>query len=182
VGAPTADSHGRIAGVTQSPDPDASVAALDRALAHAVREVEMFVDEGGWDAPRQLFALVPTDELLAHEPGLLSQIGSDDADPSDPDLPRYTPVEQGEIPGDTVADALAKVAWPDEIHGCVLVLEIMTESGDHLAEGRLAVGVMRDRPAGACALRWRHAPNRPVTYSPDLAPDLVAALHATFEP
>jgi hypothetical protein len=35
---------------------------------------------------------------------------------------------------------------------------------------------------GACALRWRHAPDGPVTHSPDLAPELVSALHATFEP
>lgn len=168
--------------MTPPPDPDASAAALDRALAHAVSEVERFADEGGWDTPRQLFALVPTDELLAHEPGLLGQIGSDEAGLDDAAKPRYTPVEQGEIPGDTVADALAKIAWPSEIHGCVLVLEIMTDSGERLAEGRLAVGVMKGRPGGACALRWRHAPDGPVTYSPDLAPDLVAALHATFEP
>jgi hypothetical protein len=162
--------------------------ALNRALRHAVDEVERFVDEGGWDAPRQLFALVPTAELLAHEPGLIGQIGPDpDTGPDttaepDPAMPQYTPVEQGEIPGDSIADALAKIAWPDEIDGCVLVLEIMVQDGDHLAEGRLAVGVMRHLEAGACALRWRHAPDGPVTYSPDLAPELVAALHATFEP
>jgi hypothetical protein len=161
---------------------------LRRALRHAVDEVEKFADEGGWDSPRQLFALVPTAELLAHEPGLVGQIGPDpDAGPRaqvdpDADMPQYTPVEQGEIPGDSIADALAKVAWPDEIDGCVLVVEIMVQSGDHVAEGRMAVGVMRRLTGGACALRWRHAPDGPVTYSPDLAPDLIAALHATFEP
>jgi hypothetical protein len=97
-------------------------------------------------------------------------------------MPQYTPVEQGEIPGDSIADALAKIAWPDEIHGCVLVLEIMVEDGDQFAEGRLAVGVMRGLAGGVCALRWRHAPDGPVTHSPDLAPELVSALHATFEP
>lgn len=162
--------------------------ALSRALRHAVDEVEKFADEGGWDAPRQLFALVPTAELLAHEPGLIGQIGPDpDAGPGAPaaseeEIPAYTPVEQGEIPGDSIADALATIAWPDEIDGCVLVLEIMVQNGDRLAEGRLAVGVMRNLAGGACALRWRHAPDGPVTYSPDLAPELVSALHATFEP
>lgn len=167
---------------TGGPDND----ALRRALRHAVDEVEKFADEGGWDAPRQLFALVPTAELLAHEPGLIGQIGPDpDAEApesADPDMPEYTPVEQGELPGDTIADALARIAWPNEIDGCVLVVEILVQDGDHLAEGRMAVGVMRGLDGGACALRWRHAPDGPVTYSPDLAPELVAALHATFEP
>lgn len=161
--------------------------ALRRALRHAVTEVESFADDGGWDGPRQLFALVPTAELLAHEPGLVGQIGPDpEAEPEatapGDDTPAYTPVEQGEIPGDSLADALAKIAWPDEIDGCVLVVEIMVRNGDQLAEGRLAVGVMRGVTGGDCALRWRHAPDGPVTFSPDLAPDLVAALHATFEP
>jgi hypothetical protein len=161
--------------------------ALRRALRHAVTEVELFADDGGWDGPRQLVALVPTAELLAHEPGLVGQIGPDvQAEPAatapGDGMPAYTPVEQGEIPGDSLADALAKIAWPDEIDGCVLVVEIMVRDGDQLAEGRLAVGVMRGVTGGDCALRWRHAPDGPVTFSPDLAPDLVAALRATFEP
>jgi hypothetical protein len=166
------------------PSGPADETPLSRALRHAVDEVEQFVDEGGWDAPRQLFALVPTAELLAHEPGLVGQIGPDPDAPADADeqMPQYTPVEQGEVPGDSIADALAKIAWPDEVDGCVLVLEIMVQGDDELAEGRLAVGVMRGVKGGACALRWRHAPDGPVTHSPDLAPELVAALHATFEP
>lgn len=160
--------------------------ALDEALRAAVSDVEKFVDGGGWDSPRQLFALVPTAELLAHEPGLLGQIELEPGATATPGLdgdaaPQFTPVEQGEFPGDTIADALARIAWPDEIAGCILVLEIMVGSGDDLAEGRMAVGVMRGRAKGACALRWRHAPDGPVTYSPDLAPELVAALQTTFE-
>lgn len=154
---------------------------LGDALRDAVAEVEQFVDADGWDAPRQLFALVRTEELLAHEPALIGQIGSYDEDPA-AQLSEFTPVQQGTPPGDTVADALATIAWPDEVAGCVLVIEIGVEDDGKLAEGRLSVGVMRDRPGGACALRWRHAPTGPVTYSPDLAPELIAALHATFEP
>lgn len=167
--------------MTTSPAPDTASAALDAALARAVDEVEAFVDESGWDRPRQMFALVPTAELLAHEPGLLGQIGGDAAD-GDPAAPQLTPVEQGEIPGDTIAEALGKLAWPDEIEGAILVLEIMVQNGDDLAEGRLAVGVLKSRPGGACALRWRHAPDGPITHSSDLAPELIKALHATFEP
>ncbi|MBN9610193.1 MAG: hypothetical protein BGO26_02145 [Actinobacteria bacterium 69-20] len=169
--------------MSQSPAAD----PLGAALRAAVAEAEQFVDAAGWNTPRQLFALVRTDELLAHEPGLIGQIGPGDDDGDGTGgagvtPPEYTSIEQGQLPGETVADALATIAWPDEIAGCILVLEIMVDSGDALAEGRMAVGVMRDRAGGACALRWRHAPHGPVTYSPDLAPDLITALHATFEP
>lgn len=151
---------------------------LRDALTSAVTEVEEHVAQDGWNQQRQLFALVPTAELLAHEPGLVGQIGGDDPEA----VTGFTPVEQGEFPGDTIAEALAKLAWPDEIVGVVLVLEIMVDGGeDHPDEGRLTVGVMRDLSGGMCALRWRHAPTGPVTFSPDLAPDLIAALHATFE-
>lgn len=177
---PTAETPGgTVVGETQT-GPAPVDDALTEALRQVVAEVEQYVDDGGWDSPRQMFALVPTAELLAHEPGLVGQIAEAEGTEGTVANP-YTPVEQGEIPGESVAEALAKIAWPDQIDGCVLVIGIMTESDDHIAEGRLAVGVLRDRPGGACAIRWRHAPNGPVTYGPDLAPELVAALHATFE-
>lgn len=163
-------------GSLSAPLPDPPSDPLAAALAGAVDEVERFVGDGGWNQPRQLFALVPTAELLAHEPALVGQIGPGATG-------HLTPVEQGDFPGDTIAEALGKIAWPEQIAGAVLVLEIMVDGGgDHPDEGRLAVGVIRDRPGGICALRWRHAPDGPVTVSPDLAPELVAALHATFEP
>lgn len=158
------------------PQPTGPGESRASTLAEVVAEVECFVGDGGWNQPRQLFALVPTAELLAHEPALVGALGSEDA-------AGLTPVEQGELPGDTVAEALGKIAWPDEIVGAVLVLEIMVDGGGGLPdEGRLAVGVLRNEPGGFCALRWRHAPDGPVTFSPDLAPELIAALHATFEP
>ena len=40
------------------------------ALSRCVREVVEFVDAAGWDAAPQLFALVPTAELLAAQPEL----------------------------------------------------------------------------------------------------------------
>ena len=45
------------------------------ALSVCVREVVAFVDSAGWDQPPQLFALVPTAELRAAEPGVADQIG-----------------------------------------------------------------------------------------------------------
>lgn len=167
------------------PAPGGSDDGLATALRAAVAEVEEYVDDAGWDAPRQLFALVPTAELLAHEPGLIGHVTAAADSPgasAAASAPEFTPVEQGSLPGETVAAALATIAWPDEIAGAVLVLEIGVEGGNGPAEGRLAVGVMRGRPGGMCALRWRHAPEGPVTFGPELAPELIEALHATFEP
>jgi len=150
------------------------------ALRRAVEEVEEFVATGGWDAPRQVFALVRTSELLAAEPGLAAQVHPQE--PSEPAGAEFTPLAQEALPGDSIADALATIAWPDEVAGCVLVLEILAGAGEDQREARLAAGVLRDRPGGACLLRWRHAPDGPVLRGPDLAPGLLAALHGTFEP
>lgn len=160
---------------------DPGPAALTGALHDAVAEVEQYAHEAGWDRPRQLFALVPTAELLAHEPGLVAHVAAPGSEAAT--APAFTPVEQGALPGESVADALATIAWPDEIAGAVLVLEIGVDAdqGD-AAEGRLAVGVMRGQAGGMCALRWRHAPDGPVTFSAELAPELIEALQATFEP
>ena len=45
-------------------------------LPRLVREIESHVAEGGWDQGARLFALVPTAELLAREPGLAAVLGS----------------------------------------------------------------------------------------------------------
>src|SRR4051812_41258822 len=44
------------------------------ALPVAVREVEDFIAGAGWDQAPQLFALVPTAELLAAEPSLADRL------------------------------------------------------------------------------------------------------------
>jgi hypothetical protein len=153
----------------RAPSPD--------ALVHAVDEVEEFVASAGWDAPRQMFALVRTSELLSAEPGLARQVtGGSDSNAE------FTPIAQDSLPGDTVAGALATITWPDEVAGCVLVMEILAGAGEDQREARLAAGVLRDQPGGACLLRWRHAPDGPVLRGADLAPGLLAALQGTFEP
>lgn len=152
--------------------------AVPDPLAQAVDEVEEFVAAAGWDAPRRMFALVRTSELLAAEPGLAGQLHAG-AEPGSAEL---TPIAQDTLPGESVADALATIAWPDEVAGCVLVLEILAGAGDRQAEARLAAGVLRDRPGGACLLRWRHDQDGPALRGADLAPGLLEALHGTFEP
>ena len=165
-----------------SSGPDA--AALDVAVA----EVEDFVGTAGWDAPRRMFALVDTAALLDAEPSLAGSV--DAAAP-------LTPIAQDDLVGDDLAGALAGISWPDEVAGCVLALGIMAggadtdepsaaaqtgaaETAETAVEGRLVVGVLRDRPVGSCLLRWRSSPQE-LLRGPGLAPGLLAALHATFE-
>lgn len=173
--------------------------ASTNALGQAVIEIERHVSSAGWDQPAQLFALVPTDELLAAEPRLAAELGADDA--SQP----LTPVAQGELPGgmddEHLADALARIEWPDGVSGCAvaverIVLPASAESGAdsdaelaRLAgsdprrhEVRMVAAVLRDGDRfGAVRLRT-HDEDSAVLTGVDLVPTLCQVLSLTFEP
>ncbi|WP_020391178.1 PPA1309 family protein [Kribbella catacumbae] len=177
--------------------PDNTASA--NALGQAVIEIERHVSSAGWDQPAQLFALVPTDELLAAEPRLAAELGADDA--SQP----LTPVAQGELPGgmddEHLADALARIEWPDGVSGCAvaverIVLPATAESGAdsdaelaRLAgsdprrhEVRMVAAVLRDGDRfGAVRLRT-HDEDSAVLTGVDLVPTLCQVLSLTFEP
>lgn len=162
-------------------------------LSAAAREVEEFVAAGGWDQPPQLFALVPTAELVEREPDLAAQV--------DQTAP-LTPVAQEALPDTDLAEALAGIMWPDAVQGCALAQEIVVlppsaEAGlpdggrrgddvvlariaaDHpqRREARLVAAVLRDGTA-ACVLRVRDGGE--VVEHPELAPNLTDALVATL--
>lgn len=152
-------------------DEDAAAAAA--TVGSIAREVEEFVAAGGWQQPPQLFALVPTAELLSQQPEL--------ADSLNPDA-ELTPVAQDSLPNDDLAEALATIAWPDLVQGCALAQEIIVlppDAEDELpdvdessavstadverlkeaaaghprrTEARLVAAVLRDGPA-ACVMR-----------------------------
>jgi hypothetical protein len=172
------------------------------ALSRAVIEIERHVSSGGWDQPAQLFALVPTVELLRAEPQLAAELGAEDA--SQP----LTPVAQGELPGgmddENLADALARIEWPDGVSGCALaveriVLPAAAEAGlpddgadieiARLAgsdprrhEVRMVAAVLRDGDRfGAVRLRT-HDEDTAVLTGTDLVPTLCEVLSLTFEP
>ncbi|MEV6416476.1 PPA1309 family protein [Kribbella sp. NPDC051718] len=176
--------------------PDSSIPS--DALGRAVIEIERHVSSAGWDQPAQLFALVPTSELLAAEPQLAAELGADDA--SQP----LTPVAQGELPGgddEHLADALARIEWPDGVSGCAvaverIVLPASAESGAdtdaelaRLAgsdprrhEVRMVAAVLRDGDRfGAVRLRT-HDEDSAVLTGVDLVPTLCQVLSLTFEP
>jgi hypothetical protein len=183
-------------------------------LARSVREVAEFVDAEGWGHPPQMFALVPTADLVAAQPELEEQLDEGD---------ELTPVAQEAFPDDITGGSialdefLATTSWPPAVRGCVLVQEIVVlppdaEStlddalapllADHDAadaaaraaaeahperrEARLFAAVLRDG-ASLCLLQLRPEDDADDfgdldlrTY-PNLAANLVEALHHTFE-
>ncbi|EHR49361.1 hypothetical protein SacmaDRAFT_1072 [Saccharomonospora marina XMU15] len=144
----------------------ASVAAL-------AREVEEFVASGGWDQQPQLFALVSTADLLRQQPELAGHLDQGSA---------LTPVAQDSLPEGDLAEALARIAWPEAVSGCALAQEIIvlppdaeaqlpevdegSDAGDlarlrqaaadhpSRTEARLVAAVLRDGTA-ACVMRLR---------------------------
>lgn len=105
-----------------------TASADDDALVAVLLEIERHIAAGGWDQPPRLFALVPTERLLAAEPGLADRlqrgrpgvhgVGADGSED------RFTAVEQEHfVPtGDLVAD-LTAISWPDAVAGCSVAVE-----------------------------------------------------------
>jgi hypothetical protein len=93
------------------------------ALMAALLELERHIREGGWDQPPRLFALVPTDELIATEPELAVSLGlrgSSDGAPAD----GLTAIEQdGFSSGGDLFDDLAALEWPPSVFGCAVSVE-----------------------------------------------------------
>ncbi|MEV6231792.1 PPA1309 family protein [Saccharopolyspora shandongensis] len=166
---------------------------LAAALPSVAREIEEFVHAAGWDQPTQVFALVPTGQLLAAEPGLADQL-----DPASP----LTPIAQEALPAEDLAEALSGIAWPEQVAGCAVVQEIVVlppeaeaelpgdserdrqVAAEHSArhEARLVAAVLRDG-GETCVMRLRASDPEPgdeLIQDPSLAPNLLTALHATF--
>ncbi|WP_310962413.1 PPA1309 family protein [Nocardioides terrisoli] len=172
-------------------------AATDRAadpeLTRVVRELEKHASEAGWDRPAQLFALVPTAELLEREPGLAALLE---------DAGELTSVQQEELGADELEELLERIVWPSGVVGCAAVVErlllppeaeaqIPTGSKDaaefvagHPARQEVRIVAGATRAGGSwCALRLRsHDEPQSVLVGDDLVPGLLELLHATLEP
>jgi len=177
----------------------------DDSLSGLVRESENHVAAAGWDQGVRLFALVPTHELLAREPGLATVLGVDPR--GAPGLvgaapESMTPVEQEELPDyATLEELLMGLAWPSDVAGAALVVERVVLPPEAEAElpldeaaalavlsahplrqdVRLAVATLRG--GGRCAaMRFRlHDDPSAVLTGADLVPGLTDALASTFE-
>ena len=77
------------------------------ALEAALREIEAHVAAGGWDQPTRLFALVPTADLLDHEPSLVDELARGQ------DSPLLTSIEQADLPDhEDLTELLTQISWP----------------------------------------------------------------------
>jgi hypothetical protein len=173
-------------------------------VAGLAREVEEFVAAGGWDQPPQLFALVPTAALLDEQPELAGQL-----DASSPLTPVAQDALPERDLGDALAsiawpDLVLGCALVQEI----IVLppdaeadlpggaeadadRLRRAAADHplRTEARLAAAVLREGDV-ACVMRLRggkqpdsvDAAVDEIIEHPELAPNLLEALKATFLP
>lgn len=112
------------------------------ALLSATLDIERHVATQGWDQPALLFALVPTDVVLAEQPELAAQL--EVAEGNAPDLMTF---EQPAPPDDEELDVfLSRIEWPEQIVGAALVIERIVLPPD--AEADIA-----ERPDAAAAAR-----------------------------
>lgn len=163
----------------------------DSPLRQAALEVESHVGSEGWDQAPRLFALVPTADLIAAEPGLAEQL-SDDHD-------GYTPIEQELPAGRELEDLLTEIEWPDAVTGCAAVIErimlppeaeeslpddpeaIVEVAASHpdRREVRLVAAVTRDGQAHS-AVRAKDPDDAVLLEGPDLVPGLIEHLRRTL--
>lgn len=170
----------------------------DSPVRRVTLEIEEHVAGSGWDQPPRLYGLVPTTEIVQHEPDAAAQLGIDpDSAPG-----TLTPVEQEALPLDRpLEQVLDTIMWPPQVTGCGVVLERLMlppaaeadlpddpEAADDYAalhpsrqEVRIAAAVTRDGEAH-CAVRLRHPPHEDAGLyeGPDLVPGLVHRLTTTL--
>lgn len=166
-------------------------------LSIVALDTERHVAAAGWDQNPRLFALVRTAELAAAEPSLRDRLSGADLAPG-----ALTAVEQDGMPSTAhVESMLGRLAWPETVHGCALVVERVVVPPDaerDLPEDpqqavevlaghpdrqdvRLLVAVLRDG-SSRCLLRQRaHDSDDQVATGEQLAPGLVHALLATLD-
>jgi hypothetical protein len=184
--------------VDQQPDRPTDISLAADPLSIAALDTERHVAAAGWDQPARLFALVGTTGLLEREPHLRAQMG-----PADLAEGALTAIEQEGLPATSSLDTLlGRLAWPDEVDGCAFAIERMVVPPDaerdlpgnseaaveslvnhpQRRDVRLLVAVLRDG-SSICLLRQRdHDSDDAVAVGRDIAPGLVEALKATFDP
>lgn len=163
----------------------------DSPLRQAALEVEAHVGAQGWDQAPRLFALVPTADLIQHEPALADQLSDDPQS--------ITPVEQELPAGRELEDLLTEIEWPETVLGCAAVVErimlppeaessLPDDPEELLAvvaahpsrrEVRLVAAVVRDGQTHS-AVRAREPVDAELLEGPDLVPGLIEHLRRTL--
>ncbi|MGJ9413660.1 PPA1309 family protein [Aeromicrobium sp. CF4.19] len=179
-----------------SVDPPLDALHPTTPLRDVALEIESHVGEDGWDQHPRLYALVPTAQLLEHEPALAEELGAQlEAAPDG-----LTPVEQDSLPRDRgLEELLEAIEWPEAVSGCAVVVErvmLPPDAEEDLPddpealraavtehplrrEVRIVAAVTR---AGArhSTVRARGADDSSLLEGPDLVPSLLDHLHRTL--
>lgn len=166
-------------------------------LEEVVLDLERHAVQTGWDAPPRLYALVESSELCRREPALAARLGLQE------DSDALAALEQGELPeAGSLEETLARIAWPQTVAGCALVIERMVlppgaeeempedeaaalewaASHPQREDVRMVVGVLRDGDRHSALRLRRHDTDDEVLSGRDLVPALADALAATLEP
>ena len=177
----------------------------DPELAAAVAEVEEFVGTAGWDAAPGMFALVRTADLMAAQPelaaaladsGVFTPIAQEVLPAGDLSVALSTISWPEEVAGCVLVQEIVVLppsAVATRAEGVEPGARATREGNDveitaeeaaahpDRAEARLAAGVLRDGKGGACLLRVRGKDDTDPLRGGDLAPNLLRALHATFQ-
>lgn len=153
-------------------------------LASAVVSAARLSACGEWGREPRLYALARKAELERSGEGLPEPAASAAEDALI--LIEQAQIEQAGLRQVDLAGILARVRWPPDVAGCLLVTEVVVsddaDSGtvgpggeDDAPPGRLTVGVLRDGEY-ACCLEFRGE----LIVGPDLADDLVTVLLGTL--
>ena len=147
------------------------------ALTDAVIEAARHVADDEWGQPPRLYALVRRADLESAVATLPETVRSAAAD-------ALIPIEQEQDDrlGEDPEETLARIRWPADVAGCVLVTEVLIDGDEPGAEaagrpGRLTVGVLRN-DSYACCLQLNG--DESLIVSRDLADGLVTALLGTL--
>ena len=171
------------------------------SLSDTVREIEMHVAQGGWDAPSRVFALVRTSVALEASPELAEQL-PDVAASAQQNPHHLLSIEQEDLPpADSLEELLGSLSWPESVHDAAVVVERFilppaaeegmpqdVEEALHFLnthpdrqEVRLVVAAMRGGPSW-CAVRTRQNDTaEAVGLGPELVPGLIDAVRATLD-
>lgn len=88
------------------------------SLLAAMLEAESFVDCKGWGQPPHLYALTEATSPKAADHNRADEMRGARLD-------ALVPVEHGPLHDGDLIDGLAKIHWPEDVVGCVLVIELV---------------------------------------------------------
>jgi hypothetical protein len=152
-----------------------AVATATGTLVSAVIEAARHAAGGEWGQPPRLYALAERAAIGSLGESLPLRVNS-----ADPDA--LIPIEQDLLPEGDPDEVLARIRWPADVAGCVLVTEIAIDADKDAAaadrrQGRLTLGVLRGGEYVCCL---QLCGDDELIIGADLADDLVTALLSTL--